>query len=880
MSWRLKLAQIFLIISTLATVASGTQSGGVLTGKVSDRTAGALGGVQVTLRNVAVQSEVTVATSPEGEYRFENVAIGIYRLRVEMKGFNVAYRTLTVSEPGERLESDFDLVPGVISEVVSVTAARGEREETEIAARTQTLSGEKLEQLGMTTTQDALTRVGSVTIVGNGPFQQRPRLRGLDSSRILILVDGERLNTTRVATDRAGVEVGLIDPTGVQSVEVASAGSVLYGTDALAGTINFITPQPTPVDARLRVGGGLNLFYSTNERGRRGTAEINLAGRRFALRFSGGLEKFENYRTGGPFAESTQYLFDNGTLKSTLLSRVFLDPFNAPFSRQSAMVPNSQSAGNSTGAVGRLFLTERDAVRVAWTRRQAANVGFPDFALPFFSQVLTLPFSHLDKYSLRYQRSGLTPWFTGLAISGYHQQQDRQLRNDFSVYSSAPPRGPNDPPFDSIIRVALLTDTRQNVKTSGGEIQATLVPASRHVVTMGGSFFLDHSRDSRVSRSAASIIAFATRPPSPPRLIPQSISLGPATTTFPQRVPISNYRNLALFVQDEYNVTGRLRLVSALRADGFGITGVPTPGYNPLLTGLEAATPAINISLLPAANSQTRITRSTLTGDLGAIVRLTDELSLATKIGRSFRHPNLEELFFSGPATVGSIIPNTQVRPETGINLETSARLRRGRTSATLTWFNNNYRNFISQEFISSAPGLGLVAQAVNFARVRIQGLEFDGEQSFNLRGGMVTPFVTLAATHGTILEAVSPLNNSRLSNVPADNISPLKAIAGLRWQDSRARFWGEYNVRAHSRVTRISPLLTGSPFAIAQDYLSLRGFGVQTIRAGYSLNRESGRLSFTIGLENFGNIFYREPFQFAPSRGRSVTIGLIAKQF
>ncbi len=876
--WQILLT--LLIMSTMSMIAFGLQGGGSLTGKVTDRTAGALAGVKVTLRNVAVQTEVTATTDAGGEYRFENVAIGIYRLRVEMKGFNVAYRTLTVSEPGERLQSDFDLVPGVISEVVSVTASRGEREETEITARTEGLGGEKLERQNLTTTQDALTGVGSVNIVGNGPFQQRPRLRGLDSSRILILVDGERLNTTRVATDRAGVEIGLIDPTGVQSVEVASSGSVLYGTDALAGTINFITQQPTPIDERLRVGGGLNTFYSTNERGRRGTAEINLAGRRFALRFTGGLEKFENYRTGGPFGESSQYLFDNGTLKSTLLSRVFLDPFNAPFTRTSDVVPNSQSAGNSFGGVGRLFLTDKDAVRIAWTRRRASNVGFPDFALPFFSQVLTSPFSNLDKYSVRYQRSGLTPWFTGLTINGYHQQQDRQLRNDFAVYSSAPPRGPNDPPFDSIIRIALLTDTRQNVKSSGGDIQATLVPESRHVITTGASFFLDHSRDSRVSRSAASIIGFATRPPSVPRLIPQNIALGPASTTFPQRVPISNYRNLAFFVQDEYNVTSRLRLVSALRADRFRITGVPTPGYNPILTGLEAATPAIDLSRLPSATSNTQIGRTTMTGDLGAIVRATDELSFSVRIGRSFRHPNLEELFFSGPATVGSIIPNTQVKPETGINFETSARLRRGRSAATLTWFNNNYRNFISQEFIATAPSLGLVAQAVNFARVRIQGVEFDAEHSFNLRGGMLTPFVTLAATRGSILEAISPLNNSRLINVPADNISPLKGIAGMRWQDTRARFWGEYNVRAHLRVTRISPLLKDSPYAIAQDYLSLRGFGVQTIRAGYSLNRERGRLSFTVGLENIGNTFYREPFQFAPSRGRSVTFGVIAKYF
>ena len=38
------------------------------------------------------------------------------------------------------------------------------------------------------------------------------RLRGLDSTRLLVLVDGERLNTARQATERTGAEVGLVSP--------------------------------------------------------------------------------------------------------------------------------------------------------------------------------------------------------------------------------------------------------------------------------------------------------------------------------------------------------------------------------------------------------------------------------------------------------------------------------------------------------------------------------------------------------------------------------------------------------------------------------------------------------------------------------------------
>lgn len=68
------------------------------------------------------------------------------------------------------------------------------------------------------------------------------------------MVDGERLNTARVATDRAGPEIGLVDPSNLQSVEVVSgSGSVLYGTDALSGTINILTDQPQAASEKVRV---------------------------------------------------------------------------------------------------------------------------------------------------------------------------------------------------------------------------------------------------------------------------------------------------------------------------------------------------------------------------------------------------------------------------------------------------------------------------------------------------------------------------------------------------------------------------------------------------------------------------------------------------
>jgi len=867
----------FFIVCFFLVVPASAQSGGAISGNVTDASGAAVEAAKVVLKNVATQTEQTATTDASGHYQHNDLAKGIYRVSVEKPGFSTATRNLTLGDTRESVEANFELVPGDIAEQVSVTAARGERDALEVPVRAETITEDQLIRQNNTSTQDALTAVPNITPVGNGPFQQRPRLRGLDSSRILIMVDGERLNTSRVATDRAGVEIGLIDPTGVQSVEVISgSGSVLYGADALSGTINILTDQPERVESKVRLGFGLSQFFSTNESGRRLAGKIDLSGRRFAMRFSGGGENFDNYHAGKPFNESSVYLHQTGALRQQILSRVFPDPFNAPFTRVSSEVPNSSSEGNFVNGVGRLFFTDKDVFRVNWNRRRAYDIGFPDFAQPFFFQVITLPFSNLDKYGLRYQRAGLTPWFTSLSVNVYHQVQDRNLRNDFAVFSSAPP-SPGQPPFDSIIRVKLLTDTRQNVKSYGWDAQGTFLIKGRNILTAGASYFYDHSRDSRVSRSEVAIIGFATRPPAPPQLIPQNIALGPPSVTFPQRVPKSNFKNLGVFIQDEYDVTRRLRVIGGLRFDRLDVETLPTPGYNPLLPGIDRATPPIDLSKLPSA-SGTSIDRSTVTGDIGAVVRVTDYFSLSGRVGRSYRHPNLEELFFTGPATVGNIIANPELKPETGVNVDVGAKLRRSRYAGSFNYFNNTYRNFISTEIISNAPTSGLISQAINFARVRIQGFETDGEVTFHLGNSIFTPFVAVAYLRGQILEAVNPFTGATLNDVPADNISPLKAVSGIRWQTRGGWFWSEYNVRAQAKVDRVSPLLTQSPFIIAQDLFALRGFGVHTLRGGLNLQRERNRFSFTVGLENLGNNFYREQFQFAPARGRSFTVGTVVR--
>lgn len=867
-----------LFVGLLA--ATAVASAAEIAGTATDSSGGVLPFARVTVHNLATGADTAIHADENGRFRIGGLAAGGYRIAVDFDGFAQAARTVTIPDESARLALDFVLAPGELSVGVTVTATRSERDTQLVPLRTDTYSREQLQADSPVSTGDALVKAPGITPVGSGPFQVRPRLRGLDSTRLLVLVDGERLNNARTATDMAGIEVGLVDPSTVESLEVVGgSGSVLYGTDALAGTVNIITTQPQFTDTR-RLTYGVDGLFSSNERGRRGALTLGLTDRRVALQVSASLEDFGNYRAGRNGDEDTQSLFAQGTLtrQDTIDDafgfnfNAFPDPFNAPFVRTSNLISMSSAHGSNINASALFALGTAQTLQVKYVRRRMGDVGFPDFETPYFFQKMSLPYSNLDRASVRYEARSLTRWLTDLKLTAYYQEQARVLRTEFPVQFPVPSAG-----FFpiNVYRLQITSDSTQRVRTPGFDAQATLVAGSRHVLTAGATVYADRSRDSRttVSQMAAiGSVSLGMRGPqanvyADPQLV------GGETTTHPVRVPEATFRDAGAFVLDEWQVASWLRVVTGLRLDRYAVVTRPTADYD--VESLTAgAQPAIDPAMLPDISGD-RLSRTALTGDIGIVIHPRETVSVHARYGRSYRHPNLEELLFSGPATVGSIVPNIKVGPETGNNIDVGVKLRSGRYAAALSYFNNTYHGFISTEIVAQTSA-GALSQAVNFADVRIQGLESTVEAPIPLWRAVVTPFGAFTYTRGEVLHGSNPLTGTSLDGTPQDDISPFKMVAGVRVADAGERFWAEYGVRAHAKVSRVAPTLLESPYLIAQDLLSLGGFAIHRLAWGVNLGRQGrNRFGLTFAVENLTDRFYREQFQFAPARGRTFTLGI-----
>lgn len=880
----MRLSVSTILLSTL--LWAGSAAAATVTGVVSDTTGGVLGGATVVLRGVATGEEHAVETAADGRFTLSTDTPGTYLVIVRRSGFSEAARTVVVETAADAITVAVELEVGVVNAQVSVTANRAERETRTIPLHVESISRAAIEQANTLSTGDAFAETANITPVGNGPFGVRPRLRGLDSTRMLVLVDGERLNTARQATDRTGAEAGLVSPDAISRIEIVNgAGTLLYGSDALAGTVNIITNEPGFTDAT-RLIYGVNGFYSSNEKGRRGTATIGFTSPAASLRVQAGLESFDNYTAGAFDVEDTRPYFASGQLKQTdtidtnfgFTFKSFPDPFNTPYVRTDAEIPSSGANGNFLNVSSLFRVGERRSVRVRYQRRRMNDIGFPDFQPPIFFNATALPFSNLDRVSAKYEAQAVTSWLANLSLTAHYQRTERMLQNVLPVQFPAPTAVVFFP--ISVFRLDILSQTEQRVWTPGVDLQAVLLPAKNHVMTTGLTFYRDRSSDRRTTSTTTSLlgqVALGARGPAAV-VFPRPTVLGPPSLGTPVRVPDASLRDIAMFAQDEWKVLPNVSVVAGLRGDFYNVTTKATPGYD-IQAVVAGAKPAIDPSTLPDPNGAT-YTRNAMTGDIGLVANTGGTVSPFLRYGRSYRHPNLEEMLFAGPATAGNIAPNVTVKPETGNNLDAGAKFTLPRLSGGVYTFLNRYKDFVVQDLAIAQTPAGPLAQATNYADVRIGGLELNADAPLNVAGGVLTLSGSGAFTRGTITSGINPLNGQSIGGAPADNITPVKLVGSARFTEPGAHWWVEYGVRTQTKVNRVTPTLLTSPFTVAQDFLSLDGFTVQRLGWGVSLSRQRERLNLAFAVENLTNRFYRDQFQFAPSRGRTFTVGISTGAF
>jgi len=133
-------------------------------------------------------------------------------------------------------------------ERVEITGSLLRRIEGETSLPTTTLGVDEIVKAGATNAEQAMNLVtqnqgGTVTsgsVSGTNGGAAYASLRNLGSTRTLVLLNGKRVTPNPFAT--AGVDLNTLPIAALDRIEVLTDGaSSTYGTDAIAGVVNFIT---------------------------------------------------------------------------------------------------------------------------------------------------------------------------------------------------------------------------------------------------------------------------------------------------------------------------------------------------------------------------------------------------------------------------------------------------------------------------------------------------------------------------------------------------------------------------------------------------------------------------------------------------------------
>lgn len=171
-------------------------------------------------------------------------------------------------------------VDGVLDTVV-VTATSLEEKNFYVPYVTDSLSGETINvQKSYRTLPEALRETPGVHVQKTGHGQGSPFIRGFTGFRTLLLIDGIRLNNA-VFRDGPNQYWNTIDPLTVERLEVVKGpSSVLYGSDAIGGTVQVVSRARHPLagdEGDLRLGSGAFYRFASAERSHTARGEVNLA---------------------------------------------------------------------------------------------------------------------------------------------------------------------------------------------------------------------------------------------------------------------------------------------------------------------------------------------------------------------------------------------------------------------------------------------------------------------------------------------------------------------------------------------------------------------------------------------------------------------------
>jgi iron complex outermembrane receptor protein len=203
-----------------------------------DQTNEILTGVSIYISDL----KTGTSTDQKGNYQLENIKTGTYLFEISFNGYKKRVERIDINKD---TVLDF-LISQSVSELneVVVTAVSHSTELKLSPIIIKPIDMGDLNENGATNLIDALKNVPGLSQITTGTGISKPTIRGLGYNRVISLYNGIRQEGQQWG-DEHGIEM---DEYSIDRIEIVKGpGSLMYGSDGIAGVLNFISPKALPI---------------------------------------------------------------------------------------------------------------------------------------------------------------------------------------------------------------------------------------------------------------------------------------------------------------------------------------------------------------------------------------------------------------------------------------------------------------------------------------------------------------------------------------------------------------------------------------------------------------------------------------------------------
>ena len=656
-------------------------------------------------------------------------------------------------------------------------------------------------------TADILTASGQVFVQKSQAGGGSPVVRGFEASRVLLMVDGVRMNS---AIFRAGhlQNIITVDNMILGSVEIIyGPSSTLYGSDALGGVVNLFTKQPqlflsnvVSKKAPWKASGNVIYRYGNGQNEYRQHVDVNIANNKWAYLTSFTNSSFGDMRQGNKrlaaYPDFGKRLFyvarennidvvkDNsaavniqklsGYTQTDLLQKVLYKP-----NENTEHVLNMQVSNSS------------DINR--YDRLTETSKGLPVFAEWYYGpQVRNLIGYKLSKEKVQ-------GYFQDLAMNANYQHlEESRVNRRFQSNNK-------DYRFEVVDIYGFNMDLLHQDAT--GDLH---IGVEAYYNEVGSTAYRNN-----ISNNLRS--AIATR-----------YSDGP-----------TNMSNYAIYAQHTKFLKGNWVMNSGLR-----------------LNNVQLNANFVDTALMHFPFTNASQNNSALTGNLGFAYNGTDGFRVAFGISSGFRAPNVDDLTKVFDTRTGYVVvPNRDIKPEYTYNVELNISKTTEKYTIGGSIFFTRFNNALVVDKFKWNNASSILYQGIMSEVFAMQNKAIANVYGFNINGTInITPKTILAATYSYTKGRYSSKEvNGLNAEKPLDHIPPTYGRIGLKQDINKfsAELFTVFNGWKHIEDYSLS----GEDNQIYATPDGMPGWQIWNINTSFQPSR---KLNFSFQIENIADLNYR----------------------